>query len=262
MVMLFNFSCSEDEIVPPLPSLLKQWSIPLSARYENPAPALRAETGTANLKLFSDNSLEYSINTIGLSATDALVAAHLHVGNVISNGGIILDLSPVFSNGSAAGTIQNLRASLVDSLQNNANEIYINAHSTQVGSGLIRGQLNATIELASDVVMNGANEVPAGTTVATGLALIRLTSIKELYVRVSISNLETGDALTAAHIHRGATGVNGPVMVGFYSSAAEFGTVKKIVVDDPTFASLKNDALYVNAHSTSKPGGIVRGQIR
>ena len=259
---LIFFSCSKDDTQTPAPTSVKKWTIPLSAKYENPAPASRSETGSAILELFSDNSLKYSISVVGLSAADALTAAHLHVGNVISNGGVVLDLSPSFSAGTATGTMSNLRTSLVDSLKSDINEIYINAHSTQVASGLIRGQLNATIEMAADVIMNGANEVPVGTTVATGLALIRLTADKQLYTKVTVSNLEVGDALTAAHIHKGATGVPGSVMIGIYSSAAEFGTVKTVTVDDPTFASLKNDALYVNAHSTSKPGGIVRGQIR
>lgn len=256
------FSCNKDDNQTPPPTSVKKWTIPLSAKYESPAPGSRSETGTAILELFSDNSLKYSISVIGLSAADALNAAHLHVGNVISNGSVILDLSPSFAAGTATGTISNLRTSLVDSLKSDINEIYINAHSTQVASGLIRGQLNATIEMAADVIMNGANEVPAGTTVATGLALLRLTTAKQLYTKVTVSNLEAADALTLAHIHKGAAGANGSVMIPIYSSAAEFGTVKTVTVDDPTFASLKNDALYFNAHSTSKPGGIVRGQIR
>ena len=104
--------------------------------------------------------------------------------------------------------------------------------------------------------------MPAVTTTATGLALVRLTSKKILYTRIAIANLEAGDAMSVAHIHKAAAGTNGAVMTGIYGTAAEFGTVKILTVDDLTFASLKADAIYVNAHSVNKPGGIVRGQIR
>ncbi len=255
-------SCNKDEDTPPpAPTVVREWTIPLSAKNEVPAPA-RNETGTATMQLMSDNSVKYTINVTGLASGDALTAAHLHVGNVITSGGVILGLNPVFTGSTASGTIAAVRASLIDSLKDNANEIYFNVHSTQVPAGLVRGQLNIGIEMVADVVLNGANEVPAGTTAATGLATLRLTSDKKLYVKATVTNIEVLDALTGAHVHAGATGVNGPILVGFYSNAADFGTVKIIAVNDANFASLKADPIYVNVHSTTKPLGLIRGQIR
>lgn len=255
------FSCKKDDTTP-APTVVKQWSIALSAKNENPAPAGRNETGTATVELLSDNSLKYTIAVTGLAGADALTASHLHVGNVITNGGVILDLKPTFAGGNASGTITDLRTTLVDSLKNDVNEIYFNVHSTQVASGLVRGQMNVKLEMVADVILSGLNEVPAVTTTATGLALVRLTANKQLYTRVTVTNLEATDALTAAHIHKAATGVNGAVMIGLCSNAADFNTIKTVTVDDATFASLKADALYVNAHSTNRPSGVVRGQIR
>lgn len=256
------FSCKKDDAVP-APTIVKQWTVALSAKNENPVPAGRTETGTALLMLMSDNSLTYTITVNGLATGDAFTAAHLHVGDVITSGAVILPLSPVFSGGVGTGTTTNLRTTLVDSLKDDNNEIYFNAHTTQVGSGLLRGQLNTNVEMAADVALSGANEPTPVTTTTTGVATFRLTSAKKLYTKFVITNLETGDAMTAAHIHKGAVGVNGPVIVPIYGSAAEFGTVKIITItDDALFASLKTDAIYANAHSTNKGGGIVRGQIR
>lgn len=259
---LFITSCGKNETPDPLPTVVKEWNIALSAKNEIPAPAGRNESGTVTLQLLSNNSLKYTINVTGLAGTDALVAAHIHTGDVINNGGVILGLNPTFAGAMAMGTILNLRTSFVDSLKNDANELYFNVHSTQVASGLIRGQLNTKIEMAADVVLSGANEVPAVTTTATGIALLRLTANKKLYSKITVTSLEAGDALSASHIHKAAAGVNGPIIVGVYANAAEFGTVKVITVDDMQFASLKADAIYVNVHSTTKPGGIIRGQIR
>lgn len=258
-VALFSSSCEDDT---PAPTLVKSWMIDLSNKNEIPATATRTETGMAMLELYSDNSLKYTLTVNGLASGDALTNSHIHVGDVITNGGVVLDLMPTFSSGAATATISNLRPTFVDSLKSDLNDLYINIHSTQLPAGLVRGQLNKVIDVAADVIMTGANEVPPGTTTATGLATVRVTSDKLLYVKVVVSNLEPTDAMTAAHIHKAAAGVNGGILIGIYASAADFGTTKILPVDDAIFASLKNDAIYVNAHSTSKPGGLVRGQIR
>jgi hypothetical protein len=256
-------ACKKDSPAPVVvPTVVKEWTIALDAKNENTPPAGRTETGSANIKLLSDNSITYTIAVVGLASGDALTAAHIHVGDVISNGGVVLGFSPTFSGSNASGTLTNIRSSFIDSLKDNVNELYFNVHSTQVPGGLVRGQLNTNVEMAEFVTLSGANEVPAVTTTATGTALIRITSEKKIYTKVTISNLEAGDALTASHIHKAAAGANGGVILGFYASAADFGTVKVSTLTDALYTSIKTDAVYVNAHSTAHPGGIVRGQIR
>lgn len=261
---LFTAACTNDNSGTPVPTptIVKEWNIPMSAQFESPAPAGRTETGTSNLKLMSDNSLQYNIAVSGLTGGDVLNAAHLHAGDAITSGPVILSLNPVFTAGNSTGIVSGLRSSLIDSLKNSTNDIYINAHSSQVGAGLVRGQLNTNIELAADLAMSPANEVPAGTSAATGLGLLRLTSDKKAYLKITVTGLEANDTLTAAHIHKAATGVNGPIILPFYADSTEFGKVKIVTVDDALFASLKTDPIYMNAHSKRKPGGIIRAQIR
>ena len=76
--------------------------------------------------------------------------------------------------------------------------------------------------MVADVVLSGLNEVPAVTTTATGIALVRVTANKQMFTRVTVTGLETGDALTAAHIHKAAAGVNGAVMIGICTGAFGF----------------------------------------
>lgn len=254
------FSCKKEK--DPSVTVVKEWNINLSAKFENPAPAGRNETGTANFRLMSDNSLSYTFSVAGLASGDALTAAHFHVGDAGSNGGVVLAFNPTFNGSSASGTITNIRQTLVDSLKSDANEIYFNVHSTQVASGLVRSQINTKIDFAADIALSGANEVPAVTTTATGTARIRVTSNKKLYSTITVTNLEVGDALTAAHIHSGAAGVNGGVLIGLAGSAADFAIAKVFTLTDVIYNSLKTDALYVNAHSTLYASGVVRGQIR
>lgn len=261
-VTLLLTSCGKDDPAVPAATIVKEWSVPLSTTFENPARAGRSETGTATLQLYSDNSLKYTIAVTGLAAGDALIAAHIHTGDVITNGPVVLGLDPVFAGGNATGTISNVRTSFVDSLKTTTNELYFNVHSTQQPGGLVRGQMNIGIDLAADVALSGANEPTPVITTATGTASIRLTSDKKLYTKVTVINLEPVDALTAAHIHSGPAGVNGGVLIGIAGSAADFNIVKMITVSDVIFASLKAGPIYANAHSVNHPGGVVRGQIR
>ena len=256
-------ACKKNDAAPPAPTVVKEWTIPLAAKFENTPPAGRTETGTANLQLLSDNSIKYTITITGLASGDALNAAHIHTGDVITNGGVIVGFNPTFTGSTATGTVTGLRPTFVDSLKDNMNELYFNVHSTQVPGGLVRGQLNTNIEMAEYVTLSGINEVPAVTTSATGIALLRLTSDKKLYSKIIVSNLEPGDVLNAAHLHKAAAGANAGVFLGLYGSGAEFGTTKIITLTDAAIiTSLKTDAMYVNAHSTAKPGGIIRGQVR
>ena len=214
------------------------------------------------MQLLSDNSFKYTIAVNNLKADDQLVNAHLHTGDVITSGPVVLPFEPTFTGGNSTGTITGLRQSLVDSLKDASNDIYVNVHSTQVGSGLVRGQLNTTVDMAADVALSGANEVQPVNTTATGKAMLRLTTDKKLYSKITVEGLEANDTLTAAHIHPGGVGTNGGVLQGIYGSAAEFGTTKIIDVPDSVVTRLKNDSLYVNAHSKRHPAGIIRGQIR
>ena len=255
-------SCKKDEVVVVAPTVIKEWTVNLSAKNENPAPATRSETGNVKLQLLSDNSLNYNLSVTGLAAGDVLNAAHIHVGNVISNGGVIVGLDPVFTGSTATGNVKNLRSTFVDSLKNDMNELYFNVHSVQMPGGLLRGQLNIGIDFVADVMLMGANEVPAVTTNAMGVALLRVTTDKKLYSKITVSNLDAGDILRFAHIHKGATGVNGPVIIDLAMTEADFGVNKVSTLSDVNYTSLKSEAVYVNAHSVLRGGGLVRGQIR
>lgn len=260
----FLFSCKKDKNDGPTVRIVKEWTLPLSAKNENPAPAGRNETGTFVLRIMSDNSVQYNITVTGLAAGDALTAAHIHTGNPGVNGGVILNFAPTFTGGSASGSVANVRPTLLDSLNNGIAELYVNVHSTQVASGLVRAQLNSTVQWAQDVALSGANEVPAVTTTATGSARFRLTTDGKLYYVVNVTGLTSGDGdLTAAHIHNGAAGANGTVLVGLISAVADFGVNKQLQLTDVQKTAIEGTgALYVNAHSTLFPAGIVRGQIR
>ncbi len=260
VTLLIVASCSKDKTSAAPATLVKQWNVVLDAKFENPAPAGRTETGSATIKLYDDNTIKYSITVNGLAAGDNLTAAHIHWGDALTNGPVVLNFSPAFSAiGEATGDLS-IRSTLADSIK--TGDIYFNVHTTQFPAGIIRGQLNNPVDFAIDVPMVGTNEVPAVTTTATGLALLRLRTDKTLFSKITVTGLEGNDTLTVAHIHGAAAGVNGGVLQGLCGNKDDFGVIKSVALSDVNITALKTGAVYVNAHSKLHPGGIIRGQIR
>ncbi len=118
----------------------------------------------------------------------------------------------------------------------------------------------------------GANEVPALAVAGTGTATFTLTG-KSLSYRVTVAGL-TGNA-AASHIHLGAAGVNGNILVPFNAAAVSTGQVASGTVDltrpvsngqtsisgDQLLNLLNQGMLYTNVHTAAHPGGEIRGQI-
>jgi hypothetical protein len=111
-----------------------------------------------------------------------------------------------------------------------------------------------------DVTAVGAQENPPVT--GEGYAIARFTfddASRVLTYAVTVNGLSSG-LVTAAHIHRGATGVNGPIV--YTLSAAGFSQVAgSITLTPDDVADLTAGRFYVNVHSVANPGGFARGQI-
>jgi len=107
--------------------------------------------------------------------------------------------------------------------------------------------------------LSGSNEVGGGGVALTGTATVTVdTSSGQVCAKVT-SNV-TGAA--AMHIHKGASGVNGPVVVpldvkainGSSICATATAAVAKAIAADPA-------GYYVNIHTPAKPAGALRGQL-
>jgi len=111
------------------------------------------------------------------------------------------------------------------------------------------------------------NEVPANASTATGRAIVFYdTDTKRYTATVTVSGLSS--ALTGSHIHEGAAGTNGPVVVGFgaaaaYANTSAGGFYAGSFAGDYTadVGKLLAAGAYVNVHTTTYPGGEIRGQL-
>src|SRR5262249_19522706 len=104
----------------------------------------------------------------------------------------------------------------------------------------------------------GSQEVPAVTTSASGTGTITVGDDKS----VSGSVTTSGVAGTAAHIHQGAAGQNGPVVIPLTKSGDNSWTVPAgAKFNDAQYAAFKGGDFYVKVHSAAKKGGEIRGQL-
>lgn len=108
------------------------------------------------------------------------------------------------------------------------------------------------------VTLSGANEVPPVTTSATGGGTIVIGDDGS----VSGSVTTTGVTGTAAHIHVGAAGQNGPVIVPLTKSGDTYNVPSGAKLSEEQMDSFKKGELYVNVHSAANPNGEVRGQLK
>lgn len=113
---------------------------------------------------------------------------------------------------------------------------------------------NATATLT----LTGAEEVPPVTTsaLATGAFEVRPDG------SMSGSIATTGIIVTGAHIHEGAHGTNGPVIVPLTATADNVWSVPANVKLTPAqYESYRAANLYVNVHSSAHPDGEIRSQL-
>ena len=125
--------------------------------------------------------------------------------------------------------------------------------------------------------LNGGQEIPVVVTGSVGTATVTWNTVtKTGTYRVDVYNMPVGT--TASHIHAGAVGAGGPVVVNFTVPA---GGISNDFALSGTFAcsdvvaraaqginscedfeqALLLNNTYANVHSTANPGGEIRGQL-
>jgi hypothetical protein len=125
--------------------------------------------------------------------------------------------------------------------------------------------------------LTGSQEVPPVKSKASGEVIFReLEGKRRMIYRLNLSDIEN---VTAAHIHKGKKGENGPPVVILYSGPKKAGKfsgmlAKGVVTDYDLFGPLKGETLralkemiytgdaYVNVHTDQHPDGEIRGQVR
>jgi len=115
--------------------------------------------------------------------------------------------------------------------------------------------------VTSSVGLDGAQESPPVATTATASATVTLDPTT---LEISVSGTYSGlsSTQTLAHIHEGAFGVPGGILVTLSGTGGTSGTFSGTGVLTPAQrTTMLAGGLYLNVHSTNHPSGEIRGQI-
>jgi hypothetical protein len=239
-----------------------QLSTLLNAAQEVPAPTgdLSAARGTFTATVNQSDagaSISWELSFSGL--TGNANAAHIHTGATGQAGPVVLALcGPCQSPLNGTG---NLTEAALDAIETGT--AYVNIHTAANGPGEIRGQLNTTAAVTTN--LNSRQERPkptgnvrraSGTFTAT---VTKLGTTGTIAWRLRFSGL-TGRA-TAAHIHIAQRGRAGPVAVALCGPCRN-GARGTASLPAAALRALEIGRAYVNVHTARNAPGEIRGQIR
>jgi hypothetical protein len=235
----------------------RAFAVALTGEAESPAGDL-VGTGTASVRLRAgQGQVCYQLAASNLPPA---AAAHIHRANAGSSGPVVVPLKTPNAAGKASGCVTAART-LVNAILASPASYYANVHTAEFPNGAIRGQLTGTStdsfgkSFALD--LKGTSEPNA-----KGTAALRIRKDAALVCyRLHAENVTL--PTTAAHIHRGAAGVNGPVVVPFTApgasgnssgcATASAALIDEILGNPPGF--------YVNVHTQEHPAGAIRAQL-
>lgn len=207
-------------------------------------PVTTDATGSATFTV-ENSVLDYTVDVANI---DHVTDAHLHAGGLAASGPVLVGLfsGPTTAAG-FAGTLAADTVTVADSVlaAMRAGNAYVNVHTVANPLGEIRGQ---TQLVANDF---------------TGLATFSLVGSVLAYT-ISVNDI---DSVTAAHIHAGASGATGPILVRLFSgppTTTGFAGVlvqDSVTVADSVVSAMRSGGAYVNVHTAENPRGALRGPI-
>ncbi len=234
----------------------------LSGENENPVVATEGRgLGIVTINQSLDQ-VEYYVLFDSLSGP--VNSAHFHNAAAGTNGPVVIDITGNINSADnmITGT-QNLTDDLFNLFLNGG--LYINMHTTANPSGEIRGQVYKFAREGYLFELNGGQEVPPVTTTGVGAGFVTIDRDQlSAHYHLVVSGLEGN--FSASHFHNAKPGSNGSVIYNITSSFNSFGSAEGYWDQQsaPVFDAsplFRDGAVYVNVHTSTSPGGEIRGNI-
>ncbi len=196
----------------------------------------------------------FDIQVMGLNLP--ATAAHIHRGAAGVPGPVVVPLTAPDASGHSAGCIDNIDKALLGEILANPANFYVNVHNKDLPNGAARGQLGGGVK------MTGKVEVPEGSPTGFGVASFAAdTTSNQICYQIFVGGITL--PAKAAHIHKAAAGVAGPVVVPLTAPDAIGVASGCVSADQAVIADILANPgnYYVNVHTTEFPNGALRGQL-
>ncbi len=241
----------------------------------------------------------FDVNFSGFADATLFTGMHIHQGRGGANGPVTIDTGlgraqNITPNPGGAGSLRYVidvnaasaaSVNTVYTLLQDPDGAYLNLHTAANPGGEIRGQLRSTEALRFSMLdMSPLQEVPPLQNLnarADGAFLVHLLRRPDgaalaAQIVFTVNYVFVGEVtFTGLHIHSGAAGVNGPVVLDSGIRAAStitnpfgFGNIYRsaVALTEPQVNALNGLLLnprnyYINLHTTANPGGAVRAQL-
>ncbi|HEX9616072.1 MAG TPA: CHRD domain-containing protein, partial [Anaerolineales bacterium] len=233
---------------------------PLTGEAEVP-PVETEASGLATFILNSSlDSLQY---TVAVRSIAGISEAHIYTGQPGETGTILwtlFDGTGTFDpDNPISGDLPLTPEELLELLTGN---LHVNVLTTEHPEGEIRGQIGSG-SLAFEAILSGADEVPRVATSASGRAVMVLKEdLTTLLFHVAVADISN---VTAAHIHDGLPGENGPILFDLFTGSGTFDpgnpVTGSLTLTEEQVIELVAGNFYVNVHTEANPGGEIRGQL-
>lgn len=220
---------------------------------------------------------------------------HIHTGTAGVNGAVVINTTLAATNADAqnvtTGTVRRrvdvTSGAALTALQGiwaNPANYYLNIHTTANPGGVMRGQLEATARNTYQILMDPDQEIPfvtgleadATATVTVYSSRTAAGAVGSATVVFDVTHEFPGSTtFTGLHIHSGVPGVAGPVVINTgiggaatVTDADGVGNIYRAVdvsaLNPTALAAVQGlltnpPAYYINLHTTTNPGGAVRG---
>ncbi|MGC4053888.1 MAG: CHRD domain-containing protein [Paludibaculum sp.] len=271
---------------------------------DNEVPAITGSTGKATcaINVIAARSasgaplsaeVTFDANYTGFPDGTNFTGFHIHNGPAGVNAGVVINtgLSGQVAANPAGGNLRyevqidpaNANQALaVAGLFNAPSQYYVNVHTAVSPGGAARGQLRNTDRMNFQTRLLTSNEVPATSIDASANAAFTMHTLRNNegwivagYTIFDANYQFPGSVqITGMHIHDGAAGANGPVVINSGLAAANqpvnasgFGNVFRALVQSSDLAirsmnqvSIDPNSTYYNIHTTDFPGGVFRNQ--
>lgn len=223
---------------------------------DDEVPAVTTDAVALATVYFDEDRTKAKVNVTATGLSGPITGIHIHEGDVGTSGPVLFPLSN--EGNRVHQDLTDITPLDLISMLNGAT--YVNIHTAAHPDGEIRGQLFTEQDYTFYSVMTGDDENPAVTTDGRGLASIHYT-LGQLSLNINVQLTGLSSAITGAHLHSGAIGENGPVIVDLGSLISGNTIRGDIDVEFDDLINIFTGNAYINVHTVNNPNGEIRGQL-